>query len=51
MTKVTASTLKPKRSPAFLSIWTFPAAFLPNVKFSPTTTSATCNLSTSSSCT
>ncbi|SKX03892.1 Uncharacterised protein [Mycobacteroides abscessus subsp. massiliense] len=51
VTRETASTLKPNRSPAFLSMCTFPAAFLPKVKFSPTTTSATCRRSTSSSCT
>ncbi len=43
------STAKPNLSPALRSISTLPAAFLPKVKFSPTTTSSTCRSSTSSS--
>src|SRR5262245_24631807 len=43
------STAKPNISPALRSKPTLPAAFLPKVKFSPTTTSTTCRCSTSSS--
>ena len=43
------STANPNRSPARRRVATLPAAFLPKVKFSPTTTSITCRFSTSSS--